>query len=68
MKKIPNFLYVGDGVNDKKGRKFCWLLLNNNKRGYIIVSSRKNKLIDGFLIGDNFMPYRIYEWGIMGGD
>jgi hypothetical protein len=64
----PKFLYTGDGVNDKRGQKFCWLLLDNNelKRGYIIISSKKNKKNFGFHINNKFFPYKIIEYGFMG--
>lgn len=61
----PKFLYIGDGVNDKPGQHMCWLLLNNNKRGFITVSAKKNKIGDGFTVGDTFLPYKLLNWGTM---
>lgn len=59
----PKFLCFGDGENDKPKQRMCWLLLSNDKRGFIIVSTKKHK--SGFMIGDTFVPYKILDWGLM---
>jgi len=57
---------VGDGSTNTISRKFIWLILPNNGRGYMYISPRKSMHCTPIQIGDNFYYYKVLEYGLMG--